>query len=239
MGIVLGKKVFSSNLILMGNKKNLKNSTYDLTIGRIIPTEDASSKEIKFDRSFPKVVHLMPRQMAWVVSKEKFQLPNNITGLATLRATLTRQGILGLNVGVIDPGHHGHISSILINFSDRPRSIREGDKFFRVLFFEHEEIHNLQNSPKNSESDVKYFLEVEDRAATEFPSSFLNIPNLDEKFYDEFVGKLIVAALKRYWLRLLIGFFILFFATFEIFTSSRNVVMTQNTIESPVAETSK
>ena len=37
--------------------------------------------------------------MVWVLSKEEFALPKDVTGLATLRTTFTKQGILALNVG--------------------------------------------------------------------------------------------------------------------------------------------
>ena len=59
-------------------------------------------------------------------------MPGTVSGFATLRTTFTKLGILALNVGIIDPFFKGPISTALINFSDRPREIRVGDKFFRV-----------------------------------------------------------------------------------------------------------
>ena len=70
--------------------------------------------------------------MVWVLSKEEFNLPNTVTGIATLRTTYTKQGILALNVGIIDPNFEGPISTVLINFSDRPRRIKVGESFFSV-----------------------------------------------------------------------------------------------------------
>jgi deoxycytidine triphosphate deaminase len=48
-------------------------------------------------------VDLEPREMVWILSKEEFALPKDVTGFATLRTTFTKQGILALNVGIIDP----------------------------------------------------------------------------------------------------------------------------------------
>lgn len=109
--------------------------------------------------------------MAWILSKEKFKMPKNVTGLATLRTTFTKQGILALNVGIIDPFFEGPISTALINFSDRPRRIDVDDKFFRVVFFEHEDVTSFHEGSENKEG-LSYFKELESVSYTYFSRSF-------------------------------------------------------------------
>jgi deoxycytidine triphosphate deaminase len=67
---------------------------------------------------------LEPREMVWVLSKEEFRMPANVTGLATLRTTFTKQGILALNVGIIDPLFEGPISTALITFFGQAQARR-------------------------------------------------------------------------------------------------------------------
>src|SRR5712691_5628323 len=111
-------------------------------------------KAIRARRKDPIVspYFLEPREMVWVLSKEEFDMPADVTGFATLRTTFTKQGILALNVGIIDPLFRGPISTALINFSDRPRAIRIGDKFFRIAFFPHSDVSAYHPKDENVES---------------------------------------------------------------------------------------
>jgi deoxycytidine triphosphate deaminase len=148
--MITGRRILERGLIRDGTDQNLKNSTFDLTIGQIIPIGKRAFLSRR-NKSLPAMYFLEPREMVWVLSKEEFRMPANVTGLATPRTTFTKQGILALNVGIIDPLFEGPISTALINFSDRPRRIDVGDKFFRVAFFEHDDVseHHLVEENTN------------------------------------------------------------------------------------------
>jgi deoxycytidine triphosphate deaminase len=133
--LLIGNSILDCHLLVHADKNNLKHSTYDLTIGRIFPVGEHS--KCHRAQSEGELFFLEPRQSVLVISREEFQLPPTITGLATLRTTLTKNGLLALNVGIIDPFFNGPISTTLINFSDQKIPIKVGMPFFRVLFFEH------------------------------------------------------------------------------------------------------
>ena len=82
----------------------------------------------------------MPRGIVWLISKERYHLPANVTGITTLRTTWTKLGILTLTVGIVDPNYHGPLSTAVINFSKTDFNIRKGDQFFRTAFFEHDDV---------------------------------------------------------------------------------------------------
>lgn len=179
--MIIGERILELGLIRKGKHENLKHSTYDLTIGEIIPIgQGAVQKRRKKD--IDQRYFVEPREMVWVVSKEEFCLPGCITGVATLRTTFTKLGLLALNVGIVDPFYTGPISTALINFSDRPREIGVGDKFFRVIFMEHDDTSNYRSFSHSMPYD-QYVLQTENAAALDFASSFLNIPDFDDKFY--------------------------------------------------------
>jgi deoxycytidine triphosphate deaminase len=129
--MIVGQKILDLQLLTGGSRGNLKHGTFDLTIGSIIPigkqVEEKKKQILKEQGCF-----LEPREMVWVLSKEEFKMPATVTGLATLKTAFTKDGILALNVGIIDPLFSGPISTALINFSDRPRRIQIGDKFFSI-----------------------------------------------------------------------------------------------------------
>ncbi len=180
--MIVGKKIIDDGLISGGSVNNLKHSTYDLSVGEIIPIgKEAVNARLK---ETPATYFLEPREMVWILSKEEFALPSNITGLATLRTTYTKNGILALNVGIIDPFFRGPISTALINFSDRPRPIAVGDKFFRVLFFEHDDVTAFHKSSENFEK-TEYIRHLHTISYADFSKSFMNIPSFDDKFYQE------------------------------------------------------
>jgi deoxycytidine triphosphate deaminase len=179
--MIVGADILARGLVTGGTPENLKNSTYDLTVGEIIAIgKDAVRARVKAPLS---TYFLEPREMVWVLSKEEFDIPNNVTGFATLRTTFTKQGILALNVGIIDAFFRGPISTALINFSDRPRRIDVGDKFFRVAFFEHADVSTFHTRDESVERSA-YVKELETSSFSDFAPSFLNIPTFDDKYYE-------------------------------------------------------
>ena len=54
------------------------------------------------------------------------KLPHEITGHALLKNELYRKGVLAINIGVIDPGFEGPLSSILINFGREDFVVKRG-----------------------------------------------------------------------------------------------------------------
>ncbi|MGX7742331.1 dCTP deaminase domain-containing protein [Rhodopseudomonas parapalustris] len=191
--MIVGKEVLDRGLLTGGSVANLKNSTYDLTVGEIVPI---GKKAIRARRKDPQVspYFLEPREMVWVLSKEEFNMPADVTGFATLRTTFTKQGILALNVGIIDPFFKGPISTALINFSDRPRAIRVGDKFFRIAFFAHSDVSEFHKHEENTER-TSYLKDLENASYADFSPSFMNIPSFDDEFYFKQFWRLLWAGL--------------------------------------------
>lgn len=179
--MIVGKQILEKGLVTGGSEASLKNSTFDLTVGQIVPI---GKKAVRARRKNPDVsfVFLEPREMVWVLSKEEFNMPADVTGFATLRTTFTKQGILALNVGIIDPLFKGPISTALINFSDRAREIRQGDKFFRVAFFPHSDVSAFHPKDENVDT-TEYIRYLENVSYADFSPSFLNIPKFDDDYY--------------------------------------------------------
>jgi deoxycytidine triphosphate deaminase len=195
--MIVGKEIAERQLINRFDTKGLKNSTFDLSIGEIIPIGRAGHSLRRKEASLQSYV-LDPREMVWILSEEEFNMPNDVTGLATLRTTFTQQGILALNVGVIDPFFKGPISTALINFSDVPRELKVGTPFFRVVFLGHDDVTEFHR--REESRDKKQYLEHLERQslAADFPQNFLNIPNFDEEHYAGVFSKMLWAWIKNY-----------------------------------------
>lgn len=204
--LIVGETILTCKLLKNASADNLKHSTYDLTIGNIIPTGDGPNRP---EPKIGEIYFLQPRQTALVLSKEEFQLPATITGIATLRTTLTKSGLLALNVGVIDPFYNGPVSTTLINFSDQPVPIKIGMPFFRVLFLQHKDT-NKNRSPNEDQQRDQYLDDLRTSAHRDFPKNFLNIPELDNAYYSKIAWNMVKGVCVKHWIiSSLLGFFLI------------------------------
>lgn len=125
--------------------------------------------------------------MVRVISRETLHLPDTITGHVLLKNDLCTRGVLAINIGVVDPGFEGPISSTLINFGRNKFPVEKDTPFLRVSF------HRCPSSPQAKHS-VKYdrpayLKRVKQEVLAYSGSSFLNM----EATADE-------AAKKSFWL---------------------------------------
>lgn len=167
-------EVISKQIIRGGSPNGWRDTTYDATVGRII------DKDGLFDGVTYK---LKPRGIVWLVSDERYHLPNNVTGITTLRTTWTKVGILTLTVGIVDPGYKGPLSTAVINFSGQTFSINKGDNFFRTAFFEHQ----IESEDKTEVSTYEYETQVE-KDSNQFSESFLTIDTLATDIAPKIIG---------------------------------------------------
>lgn len=180
--LITGKNILSQNLLNKADEGNLKNSTYDLTIGNIFALGPENVKERRRKKPHQRYF-IEPKEMVFVLSKEHFALPADVTGIATLRTTYTKRGLLALNVGIIDPAFSGPISTALLNFSNQPVEIHVGEKFFRVLFLQHEDVSNFHPPEKECVCESTYIHKLERKAYRDFPRTYLNVPSSDPDFF--------------------------------------------------------
>lgn len=172
--LLTSKQVMDSGIVtpLSGNSR--RPTTIDATIGEII-TKSGVCKE--------QTVNIPPRGIAWIKSLERFTLPNDVTGISTLRTTWTRKGILTLTVGIVDPGYDGYLGTAVINFSKNEFALTKGDTFLRTAFFKHAPTEGIERS----ETEDGYLNSViQDSAA--FSETFLTIDTLADEVVPKVFG---------------------------------------------------
>src|ERR1700722_10088410 len=102
-GLLRGEEMKASGLVAESEEKLYRAATYDLSVGDIIL---AGGKLWEYS-----AYELKPGGMVRVVSKETLTLPDTITGHVLLKNDLCTKGVLAINIGVVDPGFKGPISS--------------------------------------------------------------------------------------------------------------------------------
>lgn len=156
--------ISKETIVIDPRSQGQRPSTYDATVGAIIQ----QGREIK-----GKCFQLPPRGIVWVVSNEIFSLPDSATGLATLRTTWTHDGVLALNVGVVDPLWQGPLAAAIVNFGNTPFEVRRGDPFLRIMFHRHAKVQCVPVA-KSKETYKKEIL----AKSKIYSSTFLNMDSL-------------------------------------------------------------
>jgi len=151
-----------------------RSTTYDSEVGEIITKSGRCEKQTYV---------LRPRGIVWLVSSTRFVMPNDVTGMTTLRTTWTRKGILTLTVGIVDPGYNGPLTTAVINFGKSDFCIRKGEPFFRTAFFKHDG----SDVVPRVESEAGYLASVE-ADSTHFSESFLTIDSLAQELVPKIWG---------------------------------------------------
>lgn len=166
--LMSGEEVKSHGLVVDGEDSLYRASTYDLSIGEIIPAgPHATSMTASPEYRLP------PGGMVRVVSRESLRMPDDITGHVLLRNALCRTGVLAINIGVVDPGYCGPLSSTLINFGRADCVVRKGLPFLRVSF------HRSAPSAKALDSTkwdrAEYLARVREEVLAYSAPTFLNV----------------------------------------------------------------
>jgi len=178
--VIIGEQILKGGYIVNGDKENLSDATYNLTIGEILYKGEEKHS-----------ILLEPGETVCVISKEVFGgKRNNFTAVVNLRSGLTKVGILALDTGYVDATHQGPISTILVNFSNHSCHIEKSDEFFRVMFIEHDEIQGKKDSPKYNSNNPKkarqdYSRNQKDILASNFGEHFLNLDILSDRLKGE------------------------------------------------------
>ena len=77
----------------------LRNAGYDLRIGTLISRDEKNTSKCQKD-----VVDLAPQGIAAAISKEIIKLPLDVCAYVSVKTSLCRDGVLAINIGIIDPG---------------------------------------------------------------------------------------------------------------------------------------
>jgi deoxycytidine triphosphate deaminase len=152
------------------DKEHFRAASYDIRIGTIITVKGKEVKEMR----------LKPQGIVEVVSREKVSLPMKVGGFAMVKTSLCNQGILPLNIGIIDPGYNGYLSTTLLNFGKKEFRLKTDQVFLRISFIE---CHPSPNHEPSTTITKEQYIDDKKDKVMNFSDTFLNIAgNVDELF---------------------------------------------------------
>lgn len=123
------KQIISGKYIIDAHKDHYRTASYDLRVDKIItPNGEVISKEGNAEGKYK----IKPNSIIVAVSMERIELPYDIIGHAHVRTTLSQKGLMANNIGIIDPGYKGPISSVIVNYGKGDFEIVTGTTFLRI-----------------------------------------------------------------------------------------------------------
>lgn len=120
---------------------------FDLCLGKVhrifgkgfmglVERDSANSEQVlEFDPNKTQSIMILPGESYLVTTREKVNMPANLTANMWLRSTLYRSGLI-LSGGNIAPGYCGELSFFLFNAGKAEMQIELGARIVHIMFFE-------------------------------------------------------------------------------------------------------
>lgn len=147
--ILNDRSIRDRQLVRNATESCYRSASYDLTVGSIVT---ADGEEVDHHR-------LGPQEVVKVISAESVEMPVDVTAYVHVKTGLCNEGILALNIGIVDPGFSGPLQSALINFGKTTHKIKRGSVFGRITF-------HAQMPPERITKVVRSMNDVKDEAKT-------------------------------------------------------------------------
>jgi deoxycytidine triphosphate deaminase/cell division protein FtsB len=181
--LLSGEAINQRRLVNNAINGGFRGASYDLHIGKIIDPDGGE-----------RDTYELPAQgIVAVVSRETVNIPKNVAGFATVKTSLCDQGILAINIGIIDPLYSSSLSSFLVNFGKNSHVLAAGQVFLRLTFFE---FAPDDKSTPFIRSTEDYVREKKRTILQHFSATFLNLDvttnDALDKAYDRYKRKLLL-----------------------------------------------
>ncbi|HTD03760.1 dCTP deaminase domain-containing protein [Undibacterium sp.] len=122
--VLNGEQIKISDCVKDAVAANFRSASYDLTIGEIVTSEG----------EFVDQFEIPPQGIVKVISAEEICVSDGLLGYVHVKTSLCNEGILPLNIGLVDPGFNGPLQSTLINFGKAKIVLKKGTVFSRLVF---------------------------------------------------------------------------------------------------------
>jgi deoxycytidine triphosphate deaminase len=120
-----------------------------------------------------------PGQLVWVRPLGRVTMPNDLCAFWWQTNTLSRKGLMLVNMSMVEPGYKGHLSCLFVNFGKNVVPIHKGQPIAKLVFMKVDQA--VERPYQGGLSDGAY-----DQALVEQtmvgPQSFLQIAELSSRF---------------------------------------------------------
>ncbi len=176
----------SGSLVLRGEESRVGACSYQFAPGKVLITGRRQADDPIPAETYPiarnwsaetpeESYDVEPGDMVWIRTREIASIPDDICAFWWQTNTLSRKGLMLVNMSMVEPGYRGHLACLFANFGEDPVRLRPSTRIAKLGFWRLDAT-SKQPVPPLPDT-VQYDEELVD-AATSAPRSFLQVGEL-------------------------------------------------------------
>lgn len=170
----------TEGLIEGGDESRVGPCAYECGPGTVLKTgEVAEPRAYEWDhaRAVVEPFTIRPADMVWMRTSEVFHVPEDLCAFWWQTNSLSRRGLMLVNMSMVEPGYSGPLACLFANFGRRPVRVWPDTAVAKLVFVRLSDTSNNPYRDGKSKSEYDRNL-VED--AADAPPSFLKITEFRE-----------------------------------------------------------
>lgn len=118
---------------------------------------------------------VLPGQMIWIRTSDRVKLPNDIVAFWWQTNSLSRKGLMLVNMSMVEPGYEGDLACLFVNTGKTPILITPQTVIAKLVFSRVDG--RVRNPYSNRQSREEYDAKIRELAAGQ-PKTFLRVADL-------------------------------------------------------------
>lgn len=168
------------NLIVDAVDERIVSCSYEFRPGIIVSTgRDVDARCVLnwTGQTGPTDIHsIKPGELVWVRTLEKVIMPKDVCAFWWQTNRLSRQGLMLVNMSMIEPGYQGPLACLFVNFGNKPVIIDPGSAVAKLVF---NYLGDAARRPLQFHPDDASYDRDIVRAAMGTPITFLDVGNIE------------------------------------------------------------
>jgi deoxycytidine triphosphate deaminase len=172
--------ILTNDLVPNGKPGCVDNNSYHFTAGAAFKA-GSDQPAIDFGAGGNPEVIIAPGEMTWIRTLEAVKLPHDVAGFWWQTNTLSRKGLMLVNMSMVEPGYEGPLACLFVNFGKQSIVIQSDTTIAKMVFVRIDQLVDNPSGPGQS-------LERYDHAIRELalgqPTTFLQIADMAANIRD-------------------------------------------------------
>lgn len=172
--------IVNQQMIDNAAESNIFACSYQFRPGVVISTGSDSAPESVRDwtgaTTSTDVYRIKPGELIWVRTVERVAMPNDVCAFWWQTNRLSRQGLMLVNMSMVEPGYHGPLACLFVNFGREPVTLQPKTVIAKLVFnrLGAAAERPLEMDPTTLQYDQDLIL-----AAMDAPATFLDVGAFD------------------------------------------------------------
>lgn len=172
-------RILNASLVEESDINLAKECSYSFRAGKAFPVK-RTDKCIDFAADADASLVIEPGQMVWIRTRERVRMPMDLAGFWWQTNSLSRKGLMLVNMSMVEPIYRGDLACLFVNFGDQHIVIDHTTPIAKMIFIRIEGDVKNPFMQTNSFTRRHYDSKLLDLSVNQ-PSSFLKVGDLEDE----------------------------------------------------------